>query len=185
MEGSAFIDSVSRWPSPKGPLSHDDHVCYVVDTVGGCSMAKDGKRKHDPALELQLLHERNRGIAKIVDTIGIVLRHGLTMACIFGVAYEVRQGLVAIAGTTTTLNSNVTWAISISIAASIAWGAIATIGWVRERRLRKQFVGDTAPHIARLEAKLDPNRQSSGLSPTGETARTPAIGEREPGGEKQ
>ena len=116
--------------------------------------------------------------------IGTVLRHGMSMACILGVAYETRLGLEAIAGTTTTLNSNVIWRISASVAISASWGAISTYGWIRERRVRKQMVRDTTPYIAQLESRIDPSRQSSGLSVTGDAVVVKPSGTGTPGVEK-
>jgi hypothetical protein len=149
---------------PVGP------VCYGINTAGGRLMARDGKQKQpkrDVSAEVALQHERNRGIAKIIDGVGGLLRHLGTAACVFGVVYEMRVALQSIAGQTTTLNSSVIWRISIGLTASVAWGAVASVGWYRERRLRKKLVSDTTPYIGQLESKIDPNRQTSGLSPTG------------------
>ncbi|NBB84255.1 MAG: hypothetical protein GVY28_12725 [Alphaproteobacteria bacterium] len=123
---------------------------------------QSGRASRDPSAQL-LLIDRLTGL-------------GRTAIAVAGLAYgvhEVRLAIEALAGEQTRaslllsfFSSNTAGvAISVSWAGTIAFGGIA----FRERKLRQRTIERLTKRIHELESRIDSQRTSSGLTPTGET----------------
>lgn len=94
----------------------------------------------------------------------------VTGAVVLGVAYFVRDSVVAFAGRHTEVNAFVKAVANLSFNEYVAWSisAVSGVAWFKERRLRKKTITELGTYAAELEKKLAPERKSSGLLASGQ-----------------
>jgi hypothetical protein len=105
-------------------------------------------------------------VAMIVEGVVKVAYAG---AIAFGL-WMARDIASALAGKTTVAMLN--GIVDVKVTEALAWSlaAIFSVGWGRERVLRRRNVGELSEHARELELRLDPHRSSSNpaqLSPKG------------------
>lgn len=113
-------------------------------------------------LEMKRLDNRGRLVGLIVPYGALLFVAGCGVYCIH-----------LLAGQSTMAQIGVSFLASIKVDSVIAYvfgGAGVAFGTV-ERRLRRRKTEDRAHHNQALEARLDPQRTSSGLTPAGTTRR--------------
>lgn len=106
-------------------------------------------------------------ISKILDLAGQIVNGAIWIA----LAYIGYLAIDSLAGKTTVANIVLKYLTAEESDYGFPWilvGAFA-IWAVLERRLRKRKIESLQGHIRELEKRLDPNRTTSGLLPTGDT----------------
>jgi hypothetical protein len=118
--------------------------------------------------ELQRRHIR---FLAVVDA----AKKGLTAliygASAVGVAYVTFYLPIQVShGETTTITVMQNWLASVDASVYVAWGVNAALaaGWWAQRRKALREREEKDARIAALERRLDPNRTSSGLTPSGQ-----------------
>lgn len=100
-----------------------------------------------------------------------LLRELVKASVWLGCAYFAWQATAVLAGRQTNADLNFSAFLAVDDDKGLPWViAILMAGWAYlERRLRLNKTAQLQSHIKQLELRLDPNRTSSGLLPTGET----------------
>jgi hypothetical protein len=119
--------------------------------------------------EIDLAKLRYRRNLTIVDQVFKLLRQVVAGAIIVMCAYFVFRSVDAIAGKKTELNSFIKGVLDMKIDrwVYLSLAGICGFGWRTERKLRRQTITEQSRHIKLLEARLAPERTSSGLLPDG------------------
>ena len=123
-------------------------------------MAKDDIPRDSGARQYSLCLEIIKTTGRVVPYIAITVT-----------VYFVYLAIVAVAGTTTQFKFFHTISLEI-LGRSLPWWllTICTVLWaIIENALRRRKTEKLAGRIAKLESQLDPNRTSSGLTPSGDT----------------
>lgn len=138
-------------------------------------MTEDKRRSeqlsHDTGLKKSL--EQDPSIRKFflwIELIGFLNRF-IRYLTWLGLAYLGYLSIDALAGETTYLEVFNSVTVEL-LSKSLPWWAVTTVFalWaILERSLRKRKTKKLTKRIERLETKLDPQRTSSGLVPTGDT----------------
>lgn len=130
---------------------------------------QSGVTKH----EVALAREKTQVFVRVIDAGASVVKQAIKWGAIAFISWVTRGAIVALAGKETSvlflgileglgdLKTVAPWSLTVLVSAA----------WVHERRARKKHVLASSPHIALLEARIDPGRSSSKLTPTGETRK--------------
>jgi hypothetical protein len=112
-----------------------------------------------------LLRYKSREI--VADVVHLIIPWG-SLVAIFGFMYLMT---VQLAGKTTLAQIGLNIMGELRLPQILAYGfGIGGVGYgLAERRLRHKKTQEMAEHSARLEARIDPNRTSSGLTRRGTT----------------
>lgn len=105
----------------------------------------------------------------VADAIHLGIPWGSLVIIAGFVAYMVSQ----LSGKTTLAQIGMSFVGSIKISDAVAYmfGAVSFGYGLNERRLRHKKTASMASYSAQLEAKIDPERTSSGLTPKGTTRK--------------
>lgn len=157
------------------------HTCYVEVFAGGAALYF-----LRPPAEVEVINDIN---GDLVNLYRVVQRHleefvrqfkwALSSREVFKwiqstpavMVYFVSDAVKSLAGQQTGANIDVNFIAGFSVSETMAWvvGAGGVLYGQRERSLKGKAVKRLHERIEFLERKVDPNRSSSGLTPTGNT----------------
>jgi len=107
----------------------------------------------------------------VIEEVGRTFRWAIFAGAVVAVAHYFAMIMADFAGKTTTANVVLNMLGSISFSSAISWGGtVVGVGYgAAQRRLKMKTVRNLHEHIRQLEERLDPDRTSSDLAPTGHT----------------
>jgi hypothetical protein len=122
--------------------------------------------------------DNQRGIApkhlirlKIIDALDANCRLLIKYGCLAIVAYLGYRSIAVLSGQYTFADIGIKFLANVRIANSV--GYVVGVGGLaygrRQKKLREDAIEQLAPRIKELEAQIDPNRTSSGLTERGRT----------------
>jgi hypothetical protein len=117
------------------------------------------------------LHLRHHLSLRRLDIVGSALQMVIPWLGLCFISYMVYRAVNTLAGRATQAEIGVTVIGNLKLNEALAWLLSGLFGGygLNERRLRRKHVAQTATQIAELEARIDPNRTSSGLTHQGTT----------------
>jgi hypothetical protein len=79
------------------------------------------------------------------------------------------KAIGTLAGQNTSVTAMVNAIVDMRLAEWAGWGVagVSTVGYARERQLRKRTIRGTGEHVEVLEKRIDPRRSTSGLTRDG------------------
>ncbi len=121
--------------------------------------------------DIETFEDRRPFNVAVVEEVGRTVRWLIAFGAAIVIFHYLTEIMGSLAGKTTTANVVLNMLGSLNFSSSLAW--VGTLGAVSygagQKRLRKRAVNNLHEHIRNLETRLDPNRTSSELAPTGET----------------
>ena len=110
-------------------------------------------------------------ISQTIEGVLSIIKVGFICGLLLAVAYWTREVLVAYAGKSTLADIAIRLAAELHIDRALAYlfGSGGILYGLRQRSLRQRNLRRLTPRAHELERRIDPNRTSSGLTPSGTT----------------
>jgi hypothetical protein len=105
--------------------------------------------------------------------LALVITHGMKYACIAFIAWCAYRTIASLSGETTIAHIVINLLGSVSVSQGVAWifGVGGTGYGVYQRKLRRDYIEKHEARVKGLEAQIDPDRSSSGLTRRGQTPK--------------